>query len=114
MQRDWSLIREILAVVSRKVPGERMLHTEIGGYFLMLVGDHIAALHDAGCVKAVVIRAHGYVMWAAVTELTREGWEMLQILNCPQTFGRITELSEQKELSFEFVRRLGWHAVARA
>lgn len=114
MQRDWILIREILSAASRKAPGEKMLHTEISGHFLMHVGDHIAALHDAGCLKAVVIRAHGYVMWAAVTEMTKEGWELLQTLNCSQTMGRIAELAEKKELSFEFVRRMGWHSAARA
>ncbi len=107
MQRDWALIREILAVASSKAPGEKMLHTEVSGHFLMLVGDHIAALNDAGCLKALVIRAHGYVMWAAVTEMTAEGWELLDTLNCSQTWHRVVELAKKKELSFEFVRRMG-------
>ena len=118
MQRDWTLIREILAVASSKAPGEKMLHTEVSGYFLMLVGDHIAALNDAGCLKALVIRAHGYVMWAAVTAMTPEGWELLDTLNCSQTRHRVTELAKRKELSFEFVRRMGgfrtWSSGVRA
>ena len=82
MKRDWSLIREILSVASRKAPGEKMLHTEIEGYFPMQVGGHIADLNDAGFLRALLVRAHGYVMWASVNELTREGWILLERLEC--------------------------------
>ncbi len=82
MQRDWDLVREILALAGRKMPGERMLHTEIVGYFPMQVGEHIAELNDAGYLRATIIKAYGYVMWAEVEKITKEGHELLESLKC--------------------------------
>lgn len=114
MQRDWDLIREILATASRKAPGEKMLHTEIAGYLLLQVGDHVAALNDAGCLDAVIVRAHGYVVWATVNTITREGLELLDTLSCRQSWHRILEQAKGKEITFEFARQMGglrsWHA----
>lgn len=107
MQRDWDLIREILDAASRKAPGEKMLHTEINGYLLLQVGDHVAALNDAGCLQAVIVRAHGYVVWATVDTITREGLELLDTLRCRQSWHRIVEQAKGKEITFEFVRKLG-------
>ena len=80
MQRDWELMRDILSEASRKSPGERMIHTDIRGYFPLHVGDHIAVLSDAGCLKASIVRARGYVMWAAVTGVTVTGLQLLEKL----------------------------------
>lgn len=82
MQRDWDLIREILVAASGKAPGDKMLHTEISGFFPMQVGEHIADLSDAGYLRARVVKAYGYVMWAEVTGITTEGIDLLESLEC--------------------------------
>ena len=81
MKRDWELIRAILMAASEIRAGEKLLHTEIDGYFPMHVGGHIADLCDTGFLKAFVVRAHGYVMWASVSAVTREGLILLDRLN---------------------------------
>lgn len=109
MQRDWDLIREILIRTEKKLPQGKMMHTEIDGHFLMQVGDHIAVLHDEGYIKAMVVRAHGYVLWATVSEITPKGFELLSILKNHSIWHRIKLQARirRQELCFRFIEETG-------
>lgn len=106
--RDWELIREILLRASEKPPGQMLDASEVSGWEPLVVGAHIAMLHDANYLKAVLMRGHAIVTSALVSEITMKGYDLLDTLKSKPVWDRIKTIAKDKgiELSFDAVKEL--------
>lgn len=111
--RDWDLIREILMRAAEKPPGQMLDANEVSGWDPLVVGAHIAMLHDANYVKAVMMRGHAIVTSAMVKEVTMQGYDLLDTLKSKTVWERIKVIAREKsiELSFDAIKTLGGLAL---
>ena len=111
MQRDWELIREILARAAEKKPGEDLVVPPevFGDWDVHTVGEHIYLLTHQELVRAKYKRdGRGRVVNAMVFGIEWDGYDLLATLTSKPLWERIKQVAREKgiELSFDAVKAL--------
>lgn len=109
MQRDWDLIRAILTEAEKKQPGQMMMDSEVQGFDIALVREHIWMLDKAGYLRGKFQRGAAMCLSAIVLEITFKGYDLLDTIRAVPIWEKIKQLAKEKglELTFDVVKELG-------
>jgi len=106
MKRDWGLIRAILQKIEEKESyGEALKPEAVDGYDVDLVSYHMLILDQAGlitahCRESTRTRRGG--IYCVASNLTWEGYELLDKIRSDTVWNRVTGLLREKSLDFSY------------
>ena len=113
MQRNWDVIRAILARIEEQPDADLELYPHnFPPIDEARVVYHARLLHSAGLITGQVVDGIGTLSFIA-TGLTWQGHELLDAMRSNTVWHKIKEVSRQKGivLSFDAIKTLGKYAI---
>lgn len=109
MQRDWELVRKILAAL--ETLGSTSAHLDsrsIEGYDSDLISYHFYILKQAGLIEATCTKVMDVGLSCVATSITWEGHEFLDKVRSDTTWNKIKTAAKSKgvDLSFEVIKQV--------
>jgi len=103
MERDWTLIKAILASLEEKRADEVLRPDDIEGYSRDTVCYHLLLLDEAGLIKAVCQKERsGAIPFCVGCRLTWEGHELLDAMRSSNLWHRLKDRLSDAGINISF------------